>query len=103
MVTADTAAVFHPPDAFAFAGVRCDGLSAAQYRLLAALTDGATLRDFTPFTEIAAAVWAGRPLPRDFTAALKELGRRLADKLYQADVPLLLEREHFSFRLLPLG
>jgi hypothetical protein len=41
-------------------------------------------------------------LPCDTTAALKELGRRLEDKLARAKVQLLLERRDFAFRLIPL-
>jgi hypothetical protein len=98
-----TGAAFHPPDAFSYAGVRCGRLSAAQYRLLAALTDGPALRGFVSFHQIAVVVWADAVLPCDVTAALKELGRRLEDKLARAGVPLLLGRRDFAFRLVPLG
>ncbi len=96
-------ALFIPPDAFAWNGVRCDGLSPAQYKLLAALTCPPRLRDFTPFAAVAARVWAGRPPPRDPVAALKELCRRTEDKLHTAGLRLLFDRKRHCLRLLPFG
>src|SRR5262245_1838308 len=90
-----------PPDTFVWNNATCTNLSAAQYRLLAALTDGPRLRDFVPFADLAALVWAGRIPPRDHVAAIKELTARLGDKFRLAGVRLLFDRKRHRLRLLP--
>jgi hypothetical protein len=96
-------AAFLPPDAFSWNDKVCRRLSAAQYRLLQILTDGPNLRGFVPFTEIAAHVWADGPMPGNVEQAVRQLARRLEDKLHAAGVPLLLDRKGFAYRLLPFG
>jgi hypothetical protein len=93
-------AAFHPPDGFGWDGRICRDLSPGQYRLLQALTDGDTLRDFVPFTDLAEVVWPDRP-PRDIVQAVRQLARRTGDKLHAARVRLFLEREGFAYRLIP--
>jgi hypothetical protein len=101
----DPGAAFFPPDGFSWAGRRVDDLSPTQYKLLQALVDGNSLRDFTPLEDIAAVVYRGRPQPGDLVAAFKELVRRTEEKFHTATprIRLYFERNRCRLRLRPFG
>jgi hypothetical protein len=98
-------AAFYPPDGFSWAGRRVDNLSPTQYKLLQALVDCNSLRDFTTLEELAAAVYRGRRQPGDLVAAFKELVRRTEEKFHTAAprVQLFFERKRCRLRLRPFG